>query len=146
MAKAKRKPKTRSKSKTKTKTKARPKTRSRSAAAPSGKKARGKKAPAKAKASPGRKAGTEVERTWRDYLQCRTELEKAVAAVQEAETSLAAARELERSCREVFDRTKNGLKSLLEVEPASADRPGAFDFTGRGLSVPDFDDDPPSSS
>ena len=137
MAKAKKKPKKRTKSKSKSKRQA--------AAAPRRKKTSKKKA-GKTKARPvgGGRRSSEVERTWSEYWQCRTALEKAVVAVQEAEESLSSARDLERTCREVFDRTKNSLKSLLEVEPASGDRGGSFDFTGKGLSVPELDDEPSS--
>ena len=62
----------------------------------------------------------DVARRWQEYWKCRKDLEEAVAAVRSAEQELAAARDLERTRRELFDRTKNSLKDLLEVEPASA--------------------------
>jgi hypothetical protein len=65
---------------------------------------------------------TEVERQWRGYWQCRTELEEAVSAVQQAEKSLSSARDLERTRREVFERTKRALEGLLEVQPPGAGR------------------------
>lgn len=126
------------KTRSKTKTKAKPKTRGKAKPVAVAKRA-GKKRAGKAKG--GSRQATEVERTWREYWQCRTELEQAVTAVQEADKSLASARALESTCREVFDRTKNSLESLLEVEPASADR-GAFDLTGHGLSMPELGDEP----
>ena len=74
----------------------------------------------------------DVARRWQEYWKCRTDLEEAVAAVRAAEQKLAVSRELEHTRRELFDRTKNSLKELLEVEPASA-RSG----TGRkGLELP----------
>jgi len=60
-----------------------------------------------------------VERHWREYWKCRTKLEQAVEAVRAGEKNLATARELERACREEFDRNKENLKRLLEVEPAA---------------------------
>jgi hypothetical protein len=62
----------------------------------------------------------DVARRWQEYWKCRKDLEEAVAAVRSAEQELTTARELERTRRELFDRTKNSLKELLEVEPASA--------------------------
>ncbi len=109
-----------------------------------------KKAPAKAatRAKPSRsakrgKGETEVERHWRDYQQCRSELETAVSAGRDAEQTLASARELERSRREVFDRKKQTLMGLLEVEPASASgpSPALLDF-----SPSDFGDIEPGKS
>ena len=109
--------------KKKTKSSARAKAKPARRAKPQPKKAAAKartKATAKPK-SAAKRAGKEndVERHWRDYRQCRSELEKAVASVRQAEQTLTAARELERGRREVFDRTKEALKGLLEVEPAS---------------------------
>jgi len=88
-----------------------------------------KKKPA-AKAKPRRAGGrkgagqaTEVERRWAGYLEQRTNLEEAVAAVQEAAEALAAARQVEAERRKQFDAEKRALEQLLEVEAASARRP-----------------------
>ncbi|MEM6990492.1 MAG: hypothetical protein AAF721_08345 [Myxococcota bacterium] len=107
-----------------------------------------KKAPKKAakrasaRRAKGRGAGTpaaeesDVERRWREYWECRTALESSVAAVVAAQTALAEAKEDERARRAVFDRTKEALRDLLEVEPASsatraAEGPRHFDRAGR---------------
>lgn len=76
------------------------------------------------------KQETDVERRWREYWECRQALESAVDAVREAEARLSEARETERERRSVFDRTKDDLRDLLEVEPASskaAPPPPSFD-------------------
>ena len=78
----------------------------------------------KAKAASKRRsssAKTEVERRWREYWSCRKDLEEAVDAVRAAQTSLAEAAELERTRRAVFEKTKDALKQLLEVESPTAD-------------------------
>ena len=78
----------------------------------------------------GAKEETDVERRWREYWECRQALESAVESVREAEARLAEARETERERRLVFDRTKDDLRDLLEVEPASsksAPPPPSFD-------------------
>lgn len=91
------------------------------------KKKAAKKAPKKAaKKTSARASGrgaeeeTDVERRWREYWECRQALESAVDAVREAEARLSEARETERERRSVFDRTKDDLRDLLEVEPASS--------------------------
>lgn len=89
------------------------------------KKAAKKKAPRKKaakKAAPKRKPkakGPDVQKTWREYLQHRTALEQAVAAVRAAEETLTRAREAEASRREVFNNAKSALEGLLEVAPAT---------------------------
>jgi len=76
-------------------------TRSKAKAAPKrAEKASGNKAKA---SKPGPKKN-DVEHRWREYWQCRTALEKSVAAVRSAQQNLAEARQLERTRREVFDR------------------------------------------
>lgn len=122
-------------------------------------KAATKKAPAKkaarARGADGRSAGkgeeSDVEARWREYWECRTALESAVQAVVGAQAQLTEAREEERQRREVFDRTKNALRDLLEVEPASSQTapppppssPGLFDAPSSAptLGVVDDDDD-----
>ena len=108
------KTKSKAKSKKRPKPKASPKRRASSSPA---KKKTKKKPTKKAKATGGKSKAkrsggqsTELERNWSEYWRCRTELEEAVAAVQAAEASLASARELERTRREVFDSTKDALK------------------------------------
>ena len=110
------------------KTKAR--TSSRGAApkkkAPAAKAARSGKASAPAPTEPG----SDVEARWNEYWQCRTALEAAVTAVREAQARLAEAKTEEKERRRVFDQTKNALRELLEVEPASSATPPA---STRGL-------------
>lgn len=110
-------------------------TRAKAKVAPKrGDKASGKKTKAKAKAGPKK---NDVEHRWREYWQCRTALEKSVAAVRDAQQNLAEARQLERTRREVFDQTKNALKDLLEVEPAGGTTSALLDFPGEPASVND---------
>lgn len=114
------------------------------------KKTAAKKAPKKAAkktsakaAGRGAKDETDVERRWREYWECRQALESAVDAVREAEARLAEARETERERRSVFDRTKDDLRDLLEVEPASskaAPPPSSFD-RGTRLGVVETEDE-----
>ncbi|MEM7205110.1 MAG: hypothetical protein AAF628_32955 [Planctomycetota bacterium] len=119
MAGGKNKAKTRTKAKAKAKAKS--KAPKRSAPKSGAQKSSAKKGAAKKAARKGgaRKAagpGTEVEGRWREYWQCRVDLEEALAAVTEAESTLTAARELAGARREAFDRTKATLKKLLEVD------------------------------
>lgn len=109
------------------------------------------RAPAKRTAPRGRAPAargeeSEVETRWREYWECRTALESAVQAVRDAQAQLTEARNEERQRREVFDRTKNALRDLLEVEPASSASPppapaspSLFDATK--LGVVDDDED-----
>lgn len=87
-------------------------------------KGRTKKAANTARRSTARKGGagkgSEVERCWAQYLQHRTALESAVEAVQAAQQELASAREIERSRRAEFDKSKQALERLLEVETAAS--------------------------
>lgn len=76
---------------------------------------------------------SEVEQRWQEYWTCRKELEEAVATVREAEASLAAARELEHERRTIFESTKDSLKRMLEVEPASSSSPAGSRSTGPTL-------------
>ena len=112
-----------------------------------------KKAPApkaaradKAKAA-GSEPGSDVEARWNEYWQCRTALEAAVTAVREAQARLADAKAEEKERRRVFDQTKNALRDLLEVEPASSASPSAstrslFDAGTRlGVVEPEAADD-----
>ena len=102
-----------------------------------------KKASAKATGRGRAKEETDVERRWREYWECRQSLESAVEAVREAEARLAEARETERERRSVFDRTKDDLRDLLEVEPASsksAPPPPSFD-RGTRLGVVETEDE-----
>ena len=133
----------------KKKTKARPPTRS----ASTKKKASATKAKpkprAKAAASATGAQSQGVEARWREYWECRTALESAVAAVRAAQTQLAEARSEEKERRRVFDQTKNALRDLLEVEPASSSSPPAAETRnlfdpGKRLGVvdvPEGDDD-----
>lgn len=84
-----------------------------------------KKAPvasasASARPKPSSSQSSEVEQRWNEYWECRTSLESAVATVREAQERLREAREQERERRATFDRTKQALRDLLEVEPASS--------------------------
>lgn len=105
-----------------------------------------KKAAKKTSARAAARAGndeTDVERRWREYWECRQALESAVDAVREAEARLAEARETERERRSVFDRTKDDLRGLLEVEPASskaAPPPPSFE-RGTRLGVVETEDE-----
>jgi len=136
----------------KKKTKASP---TRRGTARTAKKKTAKKAPKKAAKKTSTKASgrgrtgkdeTDVERRWREYWECRQALESAVEAVREAEARLAEARETERERRTVFDRTKDDLRGLLEVEPASSagpppPPPPSFEQTRLGVVEDETDED-----
>lgn len=92
-----------------------------------------RKKPAASKgARPKRGKGqqTDVERRWRQYWQHRTDLEAAVAEVTRCEASLTAARQQERTRREVFNQAKSHLQELLEVESAGTAARKQIDFRG----------------
>ncbi len=96
--------------KKKTKARAKPKSKPRAKAASTAQKSAAK--------GTRKKAGTEVERRWKEYWRIRKELEDVVAKVRSAKEALDAAMDLERTKREDFDETRRILTQLLDVEPA----------------------------
>jgi hypothetical protein len=70
--------------------------------------------------TPGAQAAVVVERRWTEYLTWRKQLEEAVEQVRSATGALDGARQQERACRAEFDKVKQALIKLLDVEPIRA--------------------------
>lgn len=95
--------------------------------------ARSKAGSSSASSSEASRGRSEVEQRWHEYWEARTALEEAVATVRGAQDTLEHAKELERTRREVFETTKQTLKMLLEVEPASSSTGPSADHSGANL-------------
>jgi hypothetical protein len=90
------------------------------------KRSAGKPAAASRTSAKGRRksgAGTEVEKRWQEYWDCRKRLEETVELVRSAREALQQAQEAERARRIEFDKVKGTLTTLLDVEPATSAQP-----------------------